>query len=251
MLDPPPPTGEPTSLPALAQGVAALYRRACGRTPDTTLVVLGEGIVTIVLRGVLTRLEETLVDHGRAPAVVAQRHALHAVLARTLAGLAAMATGLRPAGVLDAADPRADVVAIVLLPDAGEDGRADVRYIPLVSEVLDSESRRPAPALEIANRIAALHKRATGKGPSSTRVHLFDDAIVVVLRGGLTHLEHTLADEGLEDRVLAQRHALQESLREEYVETVEALTGREVDAFLSANHTDPDAQVEVFVLRPA
>ncbi|MDX8153234.1 Na-translocating system protein MpsC family protein [Patulibacter brassicae] len=247
MQETPPPIGAPASLPALAQGVATLHRRTCGRAPDTTLVALDDGVVAIVLRGVLTRLEVTLVEGGRAPLVVAERHALHRVLARTLSGLASMGTGLRPASVLDAADPRADVVVFVLLTD---DGRPHVRYTPLVSEVLDPESGRSAPALEIANRIAALHKRATGKGPSSTRVHQFEDAVVVVLRGGLTRLEHTLADEGREDRVLAQRHALQESLREEYVATVETLTGREVEAFLSANHTDPDAQVEVFVLRP-
>ena len=33
-----------------------------------------------------------------------------------------------------------------------------------------------------------------------------------------------------------------------FIETVEGLTGRRVQAFMSANHQDPDLAVELFVL---
>ena len=39
-------------------------------------------------------------------------------------------------------------------------------------------------------------------------------------------------------------------MEERYVDLVQTTLGREVEAFLSANHHDPDVQVEIFLLRP-
>ena len=46
------------------------------------------------------------------------------------------------------------------------------------------------------------------------------------------------------------RFAFQQMKRDEYVEIVEAVTGRKVRAFLSQNHIDPAIAVEIFVLEP-
>ena len=40
-------------------------------------------------------------------------------------------------------------------------------------------------------------------------------------------------------------------MRRALVDEVQALTGREVRAFVSENHLDPDHAVEVFVMTPA
>jgi uncharacterized protein YbcI len=118
-----------------------------------------------------------------------------------------------------------------------------------------SDDARPGttsspPLLEVSNRVVALHKRYYGKGPESTRVIFHGDTLVVILRGGFTRIERTLVDEGLEDQVLRQRRDLQAVMEERYVELVRTTLGREVEAFLSANHHDPDVQVEIFLLVP-
>jgi len=104
------------------------------------------------------------------------------------------------------------------------------------------------PLLEISNGIVALHKRYYGKGPESARTHYHGDLVVVVLRGGFTRIEQTLVEEGRGDVVLAQRRELQAAMDDRYKEIVREATGREVTAFMSANHHDPDLQVEIFLL---
>jgi uncharacterized protein YbcI len=39
-------------------------------------------------------------------------------------------------------------------------------------------------------------------------------------------------------------------MREDYTAGIEEITGRQVVAFLSANHLDPDIAIESFVLAP-
>ena len=46
------------------------------------------------------------------------------------------------------------------------------------------------------------------------------------------------------------RKAFQDTMRADLVAGIEAITGREVAAFMSDNHIDPDMAVESFVLRP-
>jgi uncharacterized protein YbcI len=50
--------------------------------------------------------------------------------------------------------------------------------------------------------------------------------------------------------VLASRKAYQNTMRADLVVAVEEFTGREVMAFLSDNHLEPDVAVESFVLIP-
>jgi uncharacterized protein YbcI len=60
--------------------------------------------------------------------------------------------------------------------------------------------------------------------------------------------ERTLVDSGERDCVLTMRRKFQRAMREGLVAIVEEHTGREVTAFMSDNHVDPDMGVEVFVL---
>ncbi len=119
---------------------------------------------------------------------------------------------------------------------------------------MDEDERPPEPRqaslLQISNGVVALHKRFHGKGPQSCRVMYHGDVVVVVLRGTFTHLETMLVASGRVEPVLQQRRALQLVTEEAMKELVSDATGRAVEAFLSANHAAPDAQVEVFLLRP-
>ena len=67
-------------------------------------------------------------------------------------------------------------------------------------------------------------------------------------RPGGRRAERTLASRGQATEVLAMRRAFQDTMREDLIATVETLTGRTVEAFLSNNLHDPDVAVEVFLM---
>ena len=75
--------------------------------------------------------------------------------------------------------------------------------------------------------------------------------MTVVLRDTLTKGERSLVRDGRESLVLEMRKAFQNTMREDLVAGVEAIIGRQVVAFMSDNHIDPDFAVESFVLAPA
>jgi uncharacterized protein YbcI len=102
----------------------------------------------------------------------------------------------------------------------------------------------------IANAVVGLLRDYTGRGPTRARAHVDDDLITVVLEDTLTKGERSLVADGKGDLVLNTRHAYQLTMRGDLVAAVEELSGREVRAFLSDNHIDPDVAVETFVLEP-
>src|SRR3954453_22856420 len=105
-------------------------------------------------------------------------------------------------------------------------------------------------AADISNAVVRLVREHFGKGPTQAKTLLHDDAAVTILRGGFTHAEKTLYKAGRADIVEEGRRAMQSVFEREMRAAIERLTGRRVVAFLSANHHDPDASVEVFLLEP-
>ena len=83
------------------------------------------------------------------------------------------------------------------------------------------------------------------------RTTINGDWIFVTLIDTLTKGERTLANNGRADVVLESRSAFQTAMRDAFVAEVEGLTGRQVLAFLSANHIEPDVAIEAFQLAPA
>ncbi len=90
----------------------------------------------------------------------------------------------------------------------------------------------------------------TGRGPTKARTTIGKDVVIVLLEDTLTKGERSLAADGKTDLVLTTRFAFQETMRADLVAAVQDITGRDVAAFMSANHIDPDMAVEVFVLNP-
>jgi uncharacterized protein YbcI len=74
--------------------------------------------------------------------------------------------------------------------------------------------------------------------------------IVVLLRGGYTPAEQTLLEAGRWREVRQSRYAWQEVMAERFGDKIEELTGRTVEAFMSASHENPDLAIEVFALEP-
>lgn len=101
----------------------------------------------------------------------------------------------------------------------------------------------------ISNRIVAILRDHYGRGPMKAKTYAFDDLIVVVMRGsGFTPLEQTIMDSGEPNRVVAMRHDFQRLVSTRFQDTIQELTGRNVVAFLSQAHVDPDITMEVFFM---
>ena len=100
----------------------------------------------------------------------------------------------------------------------------------------------------ISNELVGLLREHAGRGPTRARTYISEDMITCVLEDGLTPVERTLADDGQTSTIEHVRGKLQEALRDEMIECVEAISGRRVRAFLSANLVEPDIAVETFLL---
>ncbi len=86
-----------------------------------------------------------------------------------------------------------------------------------------------------------------GRGPMKAKTYALDDIIVVVMRGsGFTALEQTIMDSGQPERVVAMREDFQAVMAKRYEQTIAELTGRQVLAFLSQAHVEPDITMEIF-----
>jgi uncharacterized protein YbcI len=105
-------------------------------------------------------------------------------------------------------------------------------------------------AAEISNTVVRLVREHFGKGPTQAKTIVHDDVVVTVLRGGFTHAEKMLYKAGKGEIVEEGRRAMQDVFEREMTAAVEQLTGRRVEAFLSANHHEPDVSVEMFLMVP-
>ena len=103
----------------------------------------------------------------------------------------------------------------------------------------------------VSDAMVALFRDFLGKGPERCKTYWAgSDLLVVLLGGGYAVAERTLYDAGEGNAVQASRHALQMTLEARSTALVEELTGREVVAFMSASHQDPDLSAELFLLAP-
>ena len=106
------------------------------------------------------------------------------------------------------------------------------------------------PSAMISTAAVRLLHEYTGRGPTKTKTLINDNVVTVLLADTLTKGERTLVENGHADRVMAVRHDYQLVMRDDLVAVVERQLNRNVIAFMSQNHIDPDFAVEVFVLEP-
>ena len=107
-----------------------------------------------------------------------------------------------------------------------------------------------ARAAAISNLLVRLMAEYTGRGPTKARTYINEDLVTVVLQDTLTRGEQSLVRDGRASLVLTTRKAYQQTMRADMVAGVEEIMEREVMAFLSDNHIEPDVAVESFVLTP-
>lgn len=105
-------------------------------------------------------------------------------------------------------------------------------------------------AQAISNALVRLLRDYTGRGPTQAYTTITDSHVVVVLRDALLKAERSLVKDGHAEAVIDMRRRFQRTMKTALVEAIEENTGREVLAFLSDHHIDPDIAVEVFILKP-
>jgi uncharacterized protein YbcI len=105
-------------------------------------------------------------------------------------------------------------------------------------------------AAEISRRVVRIFHEYTGRGPTKARTTITGDLVVVLLADTLLKAEKHLAGNGHAEQVLGIRRAFQDTMREELTAVVEDVNRREVIAFMSHNHIEPDLAAELFILAP-
>jgi uncharacterized protein YbcI len=103
----------------------------------------------------------------------------------------------------------------------------------------------------ISQAIVRIHAEHYGKGATQAKTYVWDNLVVTVLRDVLTTAERTLVEVDRADTVREVRTTFQVTMEPTFRSTIERLTGRRVQSFLS--HVDPVSGlgVEVFLLEPA
>jgi uncharacterized protein YbcI len=113
----------------------------------------------------------------------------------------------------------------------------------------EEQSRGGSLSAAISNAVVRRTAEYTGRGPTKARTTIRDDTILVVLQDTLTKGERALVAHDRAAKVLELRSEFQGAMRQDITADIERLTGREVIAFMSTNHIDPDLACELFVLK--
>ena len=104
---------------------------------------------------------------------------------------------------------------------------------------------------DVSNAMVALHKEQFGRGPTKAQSHLAGaDALLCVMEDALLPAERKMVEMGEQQRVRDTRMFFQVATAEQFVATVEAITGRTVRAFASATDPDRGVVMENFVFTP-
>jgi uncharacterized protein YbcI len=113
------------------------------------------------------------------------------------------------------------------------------------------EERTGLMMVELSNAMVRLYKELFGRGPTKARTSFAGpDLIVASLERSLTRIEQHMADAGEHERLRDLRMHFQHLNEEQFVGTVEQITGRKVRAFVSGIDTEHDISAELFYLEP-
>ena len=104
---------------------------------------------------------------------------------------------------------------------------------------------------EISNAMVRIYKQLFGRGPTVARsAYAGRDTLIVTLENSLTRAERNLVACGQRQWVEETRAVFQAAAERDFVQTVEAITGRRVRAFVSGTDTAHDVSTEIFYLEP-
>ena len=104
---------------------------------------------------------------------------------------------------------------------------------------------------QISRTMVRLYKEQFGRGPTRARSDWCGrDLLVCTLEESLTPTEKNLRALGEDQRLRDIRMLFQYAAARQFIEPVEAITGRRVRSFISGIDTAEDVAVETFILHP-
>ena len=114
-----------------------------------------------------------------------------------------------------------------------------------------SVGRRGVEAAALSNAMVRIYKELFGRGPTKAySAYATPDLVVCTLEDSLTAAERKLVSMGEDKALRDTRMLFQHASDDEFVQAVEAITGRVVRAFVSGIDTQRDVSSEVFYLEP-
>lgn len=129
-------------------------------------------------------------------------------------------------------------------PSPASSASAEAEHPPLPG------SRTGDIATAISTQVVGLLRERAGRGPTKASTAILDDLVLVTLSDCLTRAEQLLVEGGDEDLVDQLRHGVHHAMRAPAIAIIEKLTGRQVAAYLTDQHLDPDVAIIAFVLGP-
>lgn len=102
-------------LTAISDGMVALLKEFYGRGPTRTKSYYADDLVVCVLRGGFSRVEQTLLEGGRGPAVIDQRMAFQDLMRERFEGVIEAATGRRVIGFMSGNQQHPDMMCEVFI----------------------------------------------------------------------------------------------------------------------------------------
>lgn len=102
-------------LTAISDGLVALLKEFYGRGPTRAKSYFEDDLVVCVLRGGFTRVEQTLLEGGRAAAVIQQRMEFQDVMRERFEAVIEHATGRRVIGFMSGNQQDPDIMCEVFI----------------------------------------------------------------------------------------------------------------------------------------
>jgi uncharacterized protein YbcI len=102
-------------LTAISDGMVALLKEFYGRGPTRTKSYYADDLVVCVLRGGFSRVEQTLLEGGRGPAVIQQRMEFQELMRQRFAAVIEHATGRQVIGFMNGNQQHPDMMCEVFI----------------------------------------------------------------------------------------------------------------------------------------
>jgi uncharacterized protein YbcI len=110
-----PPRSHGDVLSAISDGMVALLKEFYGHGPTRTKSYFADDLVVCVLRGGFSRVEQTLLEGGRGPAVIEQRMAFQDLMRQRFEEVIEQATGRRVIGFMSGNQQHPDMMCEVFI----------------------------------------------------------------------------------------------------------------------------------------
>jgi uncharacterized protein YbcI len=121
-----------------------------------------------------------------------------------------------------------------------------------MTDLGDKASVSEAQLEAVTEALVALHERHHGRKPGSARTQLMGDDMVACLLGDIyTNVEQTMIEMQRRALVHETRREFQRAMERRFIDSVERITTRRVEEFISTHHVGPDLELELFLLEPA